>query len=293
MPSRSPKLIGACAVLLAFAALARGWDTNAHKVIGVIAYRHLTLQAKAWCDKKLATLPEGYRDFLDAAPYPDYLKHGGPKDKPTVQRSRKFDGWHYIDYPVMAGQTDPVPYDRSIEGNGDNVIYGIGESIQSMTTGLESTRGLYLAMLIHLVGDVHQPLHCAERNGDKGGNGFPLSRGGIHDLHTLWDDALTVRFKMRSANAHSDEKIERVASEIEKDEPVSDPTISKEAEDLDPKHWAIESYKLAVDSAYNGIGSGETPSEAYETKWQGVAERRIALAGYRLANLLNKLSSPK
>ena len=45
---------------LALAASARAWDTNAHKVIGVIAYRHLTPQAKPWADGLLKDMPNGY-----------------------------------------------------------------------------------------------------------------------------------------------------------------------------------------------------------------------------------------
>ena len=276
---------------LLLAAQAHAWDTTTHKIIGVIAYRHLTPKAKAWCDRVLATNQEGYRDFLNAAPYPDYLKHGGPKDKPKVRQVRRFDGWHYVDFPVKDGQTNPLPYDTSVEGNGDNVLYGIKESIQSMTTGLASTRGFYMAMLLHLVGDVHQPLHCAERDADKGGNGFEVDRGSIKSLHALWDDGMTVRFKLRSVAAHTDARVEAAASQIEADLPLAERTMAADAADIDPRHWAMESYMLAVDSAYEGIAAGERPSAAYEARWLAVSERRVALAGYRLAGLLNKLAA--
>ena len=279
--------------VLALAAPAQAWDANAHKVIGVIAYRHLTPKAKAWCDGMLQTLPEGYRTFLDAAPYPDYFKHGGPKDKPPVRVNHKFDGWHFIDLPVKDGQTSTAPYDLSLESGADTVLYGIGESVQSMRTGLAETRGTYLAMLIHLVGDAHQPLHCAERDGDKGGNDVPIVRPSVKELHAYWDDAMTIKYRMRSVAAHSDEKIERVAGEIEAACPLTDSRMAKDAADLDPKDWVAESYALAVTCAYQGIKAGEAPSEAYEARLIATSERRVALAGYRLANLLNALASKR
>ena len=204
---------------LALATSAHAWDTNAHKVIGVIAYRHLTPQAKAWADGLLKTMPSGFGDFLDAAPYPDYLKHGGPKDKPTVKRSHKFDGWHFIDYPVRVGQTAAFPADESIENNGNNALFGIAESVRQVTRGPEATRGLYLSLLLHVIGDVHQPLHCAERADDKGGNGVAL-RGAIRNLHAYWDDAITVKYKLKGKGKATDDRIEEVATSVEGEFPL-------------------------------------------------------------------------
>ena len=287
------KRLALAALPFLLASSANAWDVTTHKIIGAIAYKHLTPQAKTWVDKTLATMPEGYRDPMYAAAYPDFLKHGGPKDRPKVAISHKFDHWHYVDYPVRKGQTNPLPFDTAIEGNGDNVLYGIKESIQSAATGLASTRGFYMGMLFHLVGDVHQPLHCAERNDDGGGNDMEIDRGSIKNLHALWDDGMTVRYKLRSTAAHSDDKVRKAAEAIEAAQPLTERTMKVDAADLDPKHWAMESYTLAVDSAYEGIEAGERPSEVYEARWLAVSERRVALAGYRLAGLLNKLAPKK
>ncbi len=273
------------AAALALAASAQAWDTNTHKVIGVIAYRHLTPQAKRWCDGILATNQRGYTDFLNAAPYPDYLKHGSPRK--DVKKVRKFDGWHYVDYPVLPGQSTTFPTDRAVERNGDNVLYGIAESVQSMTSGQDRTRGFYLAMLIHLVGDVHQPLHCAERGGDKGGNDFRI-RGSLNNLHSLWDGAITAKYRLKGKQKADDARIERVARDVENNYPLR--SLSEEAAVLDPHEWAMESYALAVDSAYDGAKKGAFPTEAYKQRWTAVAERQVALAGYRLAGFLNRLA---
>lgn len=277
-------------VLLALlVASAHAWDANAHKMIGVIAYRHLTPAARAWCDGILATNQRGYTDFLNAAPYPDYLKHGSPNK--DVRISHKYDGWHFIDFPIVAGQTATRPRDRSVEGNGDNAFYGIRQSLQSMTTGLASTRGFYLAMLIHLVGDLHQPLHCCERDGDKGGNAVPIhGPGGARNLHALWDDAVTLRFHLKSKKGHTDARIQQAASAVERDCSLSNPSLARDARDLDMRHWADESYALAVTCAYDGIVAGSKPSAAYLRRLSDVSERRVALAAYRLATLLNLLA---
>lgn len=272
------------ATALLVAGNAQAWDTNTHKVIGVIAYRHLTPQAKAWCDRVLATNQRGYTDFLNAAPYPDYLKHGSPRK--DVKKVRKFDGWHYVDYPVAKGQTWTVPRDLTVERNGDNVLYGIDQSFQSATTGLPETRGFYLAMLIHLVGDVHQPLHCAERDGDKGGNEFAL-RGSLRNLHSLWDGAITAKYRLKGKNKADDARIQRVARDVENNYPLR--SLTEDAADLNPHDWAMESYALAVDAAYDDITPGTFPTAAYKSRWTAVAERQVALAGYRLAGFLNRM----
>ena len=278
------------AALLLAAANARAWDTNAHKVIGVIAYRHLTPQAKAYCDRILATNPEGYRDFLNAAPMPDYLKHGSPKGKPTLKRTHRFDNWHFIDYPVREGQTLAFPTDESVEKNGDNALFGIAESVRHLARGPEADKGLYLSLILHVVGDVHQPLHCADREGDKGGNAVAL-RGAIRNLHAYWDDAVTAKYKLKGKGKNGDDRIEEVATLVEGEFPLS--KFADEMKLTDPKAWAEESYALAVDSAYDGLTPRTKPDAAYQSRWTIVAEGRVALAGYRLAVFLNRLAAGK
>jgi hypothetical protein len=272
---------------LLVAANAGAWDTSAHKTIGVIAYRHLTPQAKAWADGLLRTLPAGYQDFLNAAPYPDYLKHGAPKDRPAIRRSRKFDGWHYIDYPVAKGQTATVPRDTSVERNGNNALYALAASVRNVRSGLPETRGLYLAMILHVVGDLHQPLHCAERDGDKGGNGFRL-KGTSNNLHSLWDAGLTTAYRLKAKKTKgTDARIAEVASDLERRFPAA--SMAREIRVTDPHDWAMESYALAVGTCYRGVQPGSRPSDPYKDRVNELSARRVALAGYRLADFLNRV----
>lgn len=270
--------------------VAHAWDTNAHKVIGVIASRHLTPEARAYCERILRTNPSGYQTFMYAAPLPDYLKFGGPKDKPKLKRMRRFDGWHYIDYPVREGQTLAFPIDESVEKNGNNALFGIAESVRQLQKGPPETRGLYLSLILHIVGDVHQPLHCAEREGDKGGNAVAL-RGAIRNLHAYWDDAITAKYKLKGKGKNGDARIEEVATLVEKAFPLTG--MKEELTVTDPKAWAEESYALAVDSAYDGLTPKTKPDSAYQSRWTAVAEGRVALAGYRLAAFLNRLATGK
>jgi hypothetical protein len=114
-----------------------------------------------------------------------------------VRRERKETApWHYVNIPIDATGYDPVKH-----GNGgENVIDAIERFAKVLAdkTAPKEDRVEALKFLIHFVGDLHQPLHCAERNGDKGGNGrlvfFPGRKKAV-SLHAVWDTLILPRSK--------------------------------------------------------------------------------------------------
>jgi len=152
-------------------------------------------------------------------------------------------------------------------------------------------RAVYLSYLIHLVGDIHQPLHCASLfnntypDGDKGGNDFyvkPGSRG--IKLHAIWDGLLGTSGK---PHAHLN-----YAIEIESEHPRSSLKELKKAKTS--KEWSLESRFVAIEKVYlRGKLKGSTMAESapplpegYTKTAKTVVERQAALAGYRLADEL-------
>src|SRR5439155_1223701 len=149
-----------------------------------------------------------------------------------------------------------------------------------------------LCWLTHLVGDVHQPLHCTTvikplpnytppETGDRGGNGFHL-KGLPNNLHAYWDDQIDME---HAADPHhvpelTDPEIGQHAHAIEQAFPLA--SFNGQEKMLDPGVWAKESFALSG-PAYQNAMPGETPSAAYAMNAKSTAERRIALAGYRLA----------
>jgi hypothetical protein len=116
--------------------------------------------------------------------------HFGASLRPTDAQG--LETWHYIDYalkpPTFAFEPQPNP--------DDDALFGIEESEKTLSdrTAPAEERAVALSWLIHLVGDIHQPLHCASLfteaypRGDRGGNEFfvmPASRG--IKLHSFWD----------------------------------------------------------------------------------------------------------
>jgi hypothetical protein len=138
-----------------------------------------------------------------------------------------------------------------------------------------------LVWLLHLVGDMHQPLHATSRftkrlpRGDRGGNSVALCRFPCKDdLHGFWDGAL--------GQCHSPFAARTIARTL----PLPPPTKDESSE----LTWQAESRSLAQTIAYRAIAVTAGPvslDDIYRREAASVARVQAALAGARLANLLN------
>jgi hypothetical protein len=223
--------------------------------------------------------------FLRSSTWPDEIRrHGSQYDHPH---------WHYINYPLKPAsfhfERGPTPE--------DDILYGISqcEKMLSDRRAPAELRAASLAWLVHLVGDLHQPLHCATLinaayappAGDKGGNDFYVkpAREGIR-LHSFWDQLLG-----RSANPHT---AYNEAIRMEADFPRK--SLHELSKARTPLKWSLESRSLAVDKVYLGGKLAGSPSpetapalpEDYGKSAKAVAERRAALAAARLAEEIRK-----
>jgi hypothetical protein len=220
---------------------------------------------------------------MRSSTWPDEIRRAGNKyDHPN---------WHFIDYPLrppgFAFEPGPKP--------DDDVLYGVAqcEKVLSDAKADPEFRAAYLSYLIHLVGDMHQPLHCASLftaaypNGDKGGNDFyvmPAQRG--VRLHGIWDGLLGT-----SANPRTQWNY---ATEI--DAKYSRSSLPELATHATPKEWSLESRELAIEQAYlrgelkGAKDAADAPKlpEGYTKEAKQVAEKQAALAGYRLADEITK-----
>ena len=225
--------------------------------------------------------------FAKAATWPDEIRRGNsPYDHP---------GWHYIDYPL---EPPNYPFIAGLAPE-DNIIFGLNQSEQTVRdpASTPEQKAAALSWIIHLVGDIHQPLHAAELvtpayplpEGDRGGNKFFVSVGGNSiNLHAFWD-RLPGQFFSPPYAADA-------AGRLEREFPRSAlPELSKPG---GPVEWSLESRTLAIDKAYlrgKLIGSSDPkilppplpPDYLKESK--EIADRRVALAGYRLADLLKQV----
>lgn len=140
-----------------------------------------------------------------------------------------------------------------------------------------------LKFLAHFVGDMHQPLHCADRNGDKGGNAvlvfFPGQRK-AQSLHAVWDTFLLRSIKgHRSVADYGAHLNAGITSKLAKD--WAGGTVEE---------WAGESWRLARDAAYKEVPVDGPPismTHEYVARNARLVDEQIQRAGVRLATVLN------
>jgi hypothetical protein len=260
------KILGLLLILL-FTSPAFAWDAVGHKLIALIAYQHLNPQARYKIDQLTLTLDPNYpapQRFLYGAVWADYLR----------EHDHRFVAAHYIDYLHPAAE-------NLVQAIDDNQMIIHNDAHYSLIQRAEALR-----FLIHFLGDIHQPLHCREDY--RGGNLYWIQTPAreIISLHAYWDDGLGL-FQEQNKHYPLDHKQIRVlAKRIQRDYPqdfFKDALTKK-----DPHQWAKESFLLAKDFSYQ-VNQYALPSSAYRMQGQQIVEQRIALAGYRLAELLNQI----
>ncbi len=276
-------------ILLLSHTAAFAWDDTSHMIVADIAYSRLNPTAKARVDALTKTLRfcgKSY-DGVTVAVWMDDIKADSMHDDMRV--------WHYRDIPIFEG----VPVDPNFKSDDENAVVRIKWAIETLQkgTGTDKHDAELLGYLIHLVGDIHQPLHAATRvtaknpKGDAGGNGFKLV--GVPDnLHWYWDSAAGA-FNFWSPQRPLEERNRRLLDAYATAVTTAYPAEKlAEARELNPDKWAQESHMLAANVVYN-LPENSIPTDEYNTRARAVARQRIALAGYRLAEVLNQLFPDK
>jgi hypothetical protein len=257
---------------------ALAWSQLGHQLIGDLAQGRLTPQAQA----RVKTLLAGERDATlgAVASWADNLRNTDPA------RFKATSSWHYID--SKDGSCNFVLQRDCPDGN--CVVAAIETQRRILADRSQSTavRADALKFLVHLVGDVHQPLHASDRP-DSGGNQFQVSlrtdlepeayartsyRNGVMgtNLHAIWDYYVlaSARLSPRQYEARlvprlPAQKADRIGT---------------------PMSWAQES--CALIDARKLYPEKHSMDHAYLTSMRPLAERRIETAALRLAAMLNE-----
>jgi len=255
-------------VCLARCSAGWGWGHNGHAIVASIAEMRLSGQAKA-----------GVRDLLGNARLADVASWAD-----DVRRDRRETApWHYVDIPV-----ESAGFDEKRDGqDGNNVIDKV-KSFEKTLIDPSATREQRveaIKFLVHCMGDMHQPLHCAERNKDKGGNGrlvFFLDEQRAMNLHAVWDSSI---LRQSMGNTQESVFVAALNARISADQASAWSRGSVE-------DWANESHKVAADSVYAGVPVDGPPpklDEAYVNKNILVVNEQLEKGGVRLATVLNRI----
>jgi hypothetical protein len=249
------------------------FNAEGHHVIARIMEKDLAANSSATLTKVNQILAGVNRDIREAATFPDDIRNKQPQTKP----------FHFIDIPFEDG--GPVTPDLPDSPHVISKLKEFSDFLQSKK-GSAKEKGDALSWLIHLFGDVHQPLHCIDHiselhdKGDKGGNLFKI-KGAKKNLHSLWDSSVNV-----TQSLDEDE----IADEIIQAHPRSD--LQKELEETDPVKWARTSFRLAKTHAYTMDEDPDDPpqpSTAYKKNMEKIGRKQAALAGYRLSDRLQAI----
>lgn len=284
---------------------ARAWNAHGHMVIAAVAWAELTPAARIRAAQLLklnpdyaawtANVPEpekAHVAFLKAATWPDVIRNapGYQTDSiassgPAASRNLGYADhlvhpyWHYNDAPFSADGTLTRPPETP---NARSQIEAFTATLRSAAS--DDVKSYDLVWLEHLVGDVHQPLHAVSRyshdapEGDHGGNLVRLcdTPGCRLGLHGYWDGAL--------GSAPTPEQALTEAQAL----PKAPDALAHIADD---KIWLQESATIARHTVYAPpIGAALGPfhlTPEYEAVAHQVARGRAALAGRRLAALIN------
>lgn len=244
------------------------WGSKGHEVVGFLADHHLTPEAR----EELRTICRS-PSLAYIATWADAIREDHPETAP----------WHYVNIPPDAESYDPER-DAPPEGSIVERIEHFRRVLADRRAGPEARLDA-LRWLVHLVGDLHQPLHVS-RKADRGGNSIKVKIGERStDLHAVWDTDI-VEWQGLTAIDHA----LALNREIE-DEDVSSWRRGEVAD------WANESWRLARSHAYvdargDALESGAELTRSYFTTRTPVVDRRLKQAGVRLAWVLNRALAP-
>ena len=236
--------------------------------------------------------------FVFAATWPDVVRSSD--DSVALRGERYHHPYrHYVD-TFWRQDTDfgpVVPVDRRPDGD---LLRDAPRLRRWLTSGSAQLKALGLAWILHLVGDIHQPLHASGRIsprepwGDDGGNTFrleianpqaPPAQQFRRSLHGLWDGIITDSLRAPRPVAPLS-AVTSAAELIMEHHPRGE--FTTELGQRDFAQWADASVRIAQRDVFRDpLVRDQAAPPAYRTAAYLTAEARMALAGYRLADLLN------
>lgn len=233
-----------------------GWGPTGHRVTGQVADKYLSKKARARIEKIL-----GQQSLAMASTWMDEVRSDSLYDF--------MEDWHWVTVPE--GST----YEQAVKNPNGDIIETIERMVQALKSKTLSTEkeAEYLKILIHLVGDIHMPLHVGSKD-DRGGNDVKVTWFRTDsNLHRVWDSDMIDDAKLSYTEFAS--SFEELSAEQVR--------VLQKTSVLD---WANESQ--AYHKIVYAIGNGKL-GYAYSYRNFHIVRKRLHQAGIRLAGLLNEI----
>ena len=234
------------------------WGKTGHRATGEIAEKYLSKKAR----KEINKLLDGH-SIAYVSNYGDEIK--------SDKNYRKFSPWHYVNFPLDSS------YEVHPKNHKGDLIVGINTCIEVLKNSDSSKEDkvFYLKMLIHFMGDLHQPLHVGMAD-DKGGNDLKVKwfNNGTN-LHVVWDSKMIDSYGMTyteiaiNENSLSKEEIKDIAGGTVID-------------------WMYDSRSLC-EEVYDNIEPGAKLKYRYSYDYMNTVLLQLQKGGIRLASILNDI----
>ncbi|MEC5395444.1 S1/P1 nuclease [Bergeyella sp. RCAD1439] len=250
-------------VFMAYSFPLWAWGTTGHRVIAEVAENHLNGRAKKELRKLIGSQKLAYW-----ANWPDFIR----SDTTGVWKSTE--AWHYVNIPP---QSDRAVFEQMLQSQKGPNLYTEIKRLSSKLKNRQTPsaeRAIALRFLVHLMGDLAQPMHIG-RQEDLGGNKIKLSFfGEPTNLHALWDSRLVdhSRYSYSEYARVLDVKNRRERRAI----------MAGSLED-----WFYE-YHQVTNTIYAYTGAEKNYAYDYVYRFNDVLERQLYYGGLRLAKVLNE-----
>ena len=232
-----------------------GWGSKGQEITATVAEGYLSASAK----EKVMRIT-GNKSLASLATWADQVRGSN-----EWRRSRT---WHYINVETMDGFIE-----KSVVNEPKDIVAAIDYCVENLRSELEDEKkNIWLKFIVHLVGDLHQPMHSGSSQ-DRGGNLIKVYYGKVLNLHSVWDSAFIEKKRLSVEDyARLLSSQGRGASELKRR--YSSERVIEENLKLREFLYSFEEDKI---------------DQNYEIKAFEITDDRLWVGGLRLASVLNAI----
>jgi hypothetical protein len=243
---------------------AGAWGLLGHRIVGQIAESYLTNHARKEIAKILGTesiaMASNWPDFIKSDPAYNYLS-----------------SWHYVDFDAKQSFEQVSAYlEKDTAVDAYTKINFLVKELKNNDLAADK-KLMYLRLLIHIVGDIHQPLHTGHHD-DQGGNKIKVTWfNAPYNLHQVWDQQL-IGFQQLSYTEYAAAINHTTKAQV------------KEWQSQSLIQWIFSSYTVA-EKIYSDVKPDDKLDYLYNFKYLDVVNQQLLQGGVHLAGLLNEIYS--